>query len=83
MAYEADSEVRRRAAVAMAETGDSQFLATLIGLLDDKMLGVRKTAVEGLTALVGNDVSVRPDEPLPSLDERAARWRAWYARQAR
>jgi HEAT repeat protein len=82
MAHEADAETRRRATVAMAETGDRQFLATLIGLLDDPMLNVRKTAVEGLSGLVGNDVSVVPGEVLPSLAERSSRWRAWYARQA-
>ena len=81
MTYEADAELRRRAAAAAAETGDKQFLPALVRLLDDPMLNVRKTAVDGLTALVGSDVSIVPGEPLPSLDERAARWRAWHARQ--
>ena len=79
LAHDADPEVRRRAAAIVGETGDPQFLPTLIGLLADERLNVRKTAIDGLTALVGRDVSVRPDEPLPSVDERAARWRTWHA----
>jgi len=81
LAHDVDPELRRRAASAMGESGDRQFLPTLIALLNDPALGVRKTAVDGLAALIGNDVSVAPGEPLPALSERIARWQAWYARQ--
>lgn len=79
LAHDHDPEIRRRAAAVMGTTGDAVFLPTLVGLLDDT-LGVRQAAVESLVKLVGSDVSVRPGEPLPSLADRAAAWKAWYSR---
>lgn len=79
LAHDRDPEVRRRAAAVMGTTSDAVFIPTLIGLLDDT-LGVRQAVVESLVKLVGSDVSVRPGEPLPSLADRAAAWKAWYSR---
>ncbi|MCE9606110.1 MAG: HEAT repeat domain-containing protein [Planctomycetia bacterium] len=81
LAHDADPELRRRSASFMGESGDRVFLPTLISLLEDGSLGVRKTTVDALVALVGTDVTRRPDEPLPALSERAIRWRAWYEQQ--
>lgn len=81
LAREGDPELRRRAVALMGESGDQVFLPTLIALVDDSNLGVRKTTVDALVALVGTDVARKPDEPLPALSERAARWRAWYERR--
>jgi HEAT repeat protein len=80
LANDVDAETRRRAAVVMGDTGDAEFIPTLIKLTADDMLGVRKAAVENLVKLVGRDVSVQPGETLPSLAERAAAWRTWYER---
>ncbi|MGC3970273.1 MAG: HEAT repeat domain-containing protein [Pirellulales bacterium] len=77
LAHDVDPEIRRRAAAAMAETGDKSFLPTLVDLLGDPTLGVRKTTVDALVALNGTDISVRSGEPMPSLSERIRRWQAW------
>jgi HEAT repeat protein len=81
LAHDIDPEIRRRAAAAMAETGDRAFLPTLVALLNDPTLGVRKTTVDALVALNGTDISVKTGEPLPSLSERIRRWQAWYENQ--
>lgn len=81
LAREGDPELRRKAVALMGESGDQVFLPTLIAVVDDSNLGVRKTTVDALVALVGTDVARKPDEPLPALSERAARWRAWYERR--
>ncbi|MBN8628777.1 MAG: HEAT repeat domain-containing protein, partial [Planctomycetes bacterium] len=81
LAHDIDPEIRRRAAAAMAETGDRAFLPTLVALLNDPTLGVRKTTVDALVALNGTDISVKAGEPLPSLSERIRRWQAWYENQ--
>ena len=81
LAHDGDPEIRRRAAAAMAETGDRAFQATLVELLNDSSLSVRKTAVDALVALVGSDVSIRPNEPMPALSERVRLWQAWHAAQ--
>jgi HEAT repeat protein len=81
LAREGDPELRRKAVALMGESGDQVFLPTLIALVDDGNLGVRKTTVDSLVALVGTDVSRKPDEALPALSERAARWRTWYERR--
>lgn len=79
LAHDDDPEIRRRAAAVMGTTGDAVFIPTLVGLLDDT-LGVRQAAVESLVKLVGRDVSLQPGEPLPSLADRAAAWKAWHSR---
>jgi HEAT repeat protein len=81
LAHDVEPELRRRAVAFMGETGDRVFLPTLIAMLDDPTLGVRKTTVDALVALVGSDVALRTGEQLPALNERAARWRTWYERQ--
>ena len=65
----------------MAETGDRAFQAVLVELLSDSSLSVRKTAVDALVALIGSDVSKRPNEPTPALSERVRLWQAWHAAQ--
>jgi len=81
LAHDIDPENRRRAVAYMGETGDRVFLPTLIAALDDPTLGVRKTTVDALVALMGTDISKRPGELLPALAERSAMWRTWYERQ--
>ncbi|MBA4016321.1 MAG: hypothetical protein C0483_03955 [Pirellula sp.] len=81
LAHDIDPEIRRRAAAAMAESGDRTFQATLVGLLSDSSLSVRKTAVDALVALIGSDISIRPNEPTPALSERVRLWQAWHAAQ--
>jgi HEAT repeat protein len=80
LAYDRDPEIRRRAAVLMGKSGDAVFIPTLVDLSSDAAIGVRQASVDALPKLVGSDVSIRPGEPLPSLEDRAAAWRAWYAR---
>lgn len=81
LAHDIDPEIRRRAAAAMAETGDRAFQAVLVELLSDSSLSVKKTAVDALVALIGSDVSKRPNEPTPALSERVRLWQAWHAAQ--
>jgi hypothetical protein len=81
LAHDVEPELRRRAVAFMGESGDRVFLPTLITMLDDPTLGVRKTTVDALVALVGSDVAHPAGEQLPALNERAARWRTWYERQ--
>lgn len=77
--HDVDPEVRRRTAVAIGESRDATLVPTLIGLLDDDSAGAKKGAIDALTKLIGRDVSLRPNEPLPALNDRAATWKAWHA----
>lgn len=79
LAHDKDPEVRRRTAAAIGESGDASLVPTLIGLMDDEAAGSKKAAIDALTKLIGRDVSLRPNEPLPALNDRAAAWKSWHS----
>jgi len=82
LAYSRDPKIRRRVAVAMGETARPSFLPTLIRLLDDQRMAVRRAALAGLPKLVGGDM-VGSNERWPAgTTERIRRWKQWYEQRA-
>jgi HEAT repeat protein len=77
LAADASWEVRARVAQAMGEAADPTFLPVLMGMLVDQV-EVQREALASLTLIVGGDVTIGPDGPPKSSDERVRRWQLWY-----
>ena len=86
MALDTDAEVRLRAAVAMGEIANPAFLPALVAMLGDAA-EVRQVAMASLARIAGNDVgsapvTEKPDGEPPTDEQRAQRWRLWYAQRS-
>ena len=86
MALDTDTEVRLRAAAAMGEIANPAFLPALVAMLGDAA-EVRQAAMASLARIAGNDVgsapvTEKPDGEPPTDEQRAQRWRLWYAQRS-
>jgi len=77
LAADASWEVRARVAQAMGQAADPAYLPVLMGMLSDQV-EVQREALASLTLIVGGDVTIGPDGPPKSNDERVRRWQLWY-----
>ncbi|HEX7378798.1 MAG TPA: hypothetical protein VF278_16875, partial [Pirellulales bacterium] len=73
-----DADTRQKAAQLMGERADRRYAETLIGLLDDRTLGVRTAALAALVEVAGRDVADAPDDPPQSTLDRIERWQHWW-----
>jgi hypothetical protein len=77
MAMDAELEVRVRAARAMGELADPQFLPALMALLSDEV-DVQLAAMASLAQIAGRDVAARPGGGPLAPDEQIRTWQLWY-----
>ncbi|HEX7377172.1 MAG TPA: HEAT repeat domain-containing protein, partial [Pirellulales bacterium] len=70
LARDTDADTRQKAAQLMGERADRRYAETLIGLLDDRTLGVRTAALAALAEVAGRDVADAPDDPPQSTLDR-------------
>lgn len=80
LAASGDPILRRRAALAMGELGDSRYAGPLTGLLLDRP-AVRHAAVESLKQIAGRDVAAEGG-PATDSAELARRWKHWAQTQS-
>ena len=73
-----ESETRLRAAQAMGEIADPLFVPTLVMMLGDEP-PVQQVAMQSLTSIVGRNISAGDEAQPQNGEQRAARWRHWYA----
>lgn len=78
LARSADSDVRREAAQAMGQLGNSVFAATLVEMLDDR-LEIRRAAADGLEEMLGPEVTGADQGPREPLPVRISRLKRWFA----
>jgi HEAT repeat protein len=86
LARDIDPDIRRQTAVAMGQLADRQFTATLISLLDDSLLGVRRAALASLPQVVGQDIVAKQlpaerDESTLNMVEKIDLWKDWWKAQ--
>ncbi|MBL8879787.1 MAG: hypothetical protein JNG88_11770 [Phycisphaerales bacterium] len=67
---------RARAAVRVAESGDSTAVHELVDLLQDDDAGVRLYTIEALRRLCGEDFGYRYQAPAPQREGATQAWRA-------
>jgi hypothetical protein len=82
LSQDGQSEIRLRAARAMGEIADPLFLPPLVAMLDDQG-EVREAAMASLARIAGGDVAAGDGGAALSNDERARRWKDWFAKRPR
>jgi HEAT repeat protein len=78
LAADADTTVRRQAALAIGRTRDANFTPLLVRLLDDRS-PVQQAALDSLVAIHGEDIGRSRQGPGATVADRVARWKAWHA----
>jgi HEAT repeat protein len=82
LAFDADPQARRRAAVAMGETPDPSFVPDLIHMLDDRP-EIRQAALASLPRVAGTEIpvaetAVKDRSPASEAD----RWKEWFRKES-
>jgi hypothetical protein len=73
-----EAEIRLRTAQAMGEIADPLFVPTLVMMLGDEPQ-VQQAVMQSLTTIVGRDIAASESADPLTDEQRAARWRHWYA----
>jgi HEAT repeat protein len=77
LAYSPNAKVRQRAAEAMGELADPEFVPVLVGMLDDRQ-SVCRAALESLPKAAGRDVTKDGPTPPANTSQRIDRWKRWF-----
>ena len=80
LALDSDSRIRRKVISTMGELRQARFIPSLMKALDDQ-LGIKQSALDGLTATVGKNIGQGSDQNPSPMAEQIHRWRQWYLQQ--
>ena len=83
MSYSRNVRIRGQLAQDLGVLGDERFLSVLVRLLDDSKATVSHAALASLARVKGRDVAQSADGTNVSINEQMARWKKWWAEEAR